>query len=183
MTREEGKGSISLPVNVARLPQRGMPLTIEADSNQRSALAQAHGLIEVRSLQADVIVTSWKKGGVQVNGRVNARVIQSCIVSLEPVENLIDEEVSALLLPEGSRLAVPKRSAEGEILLDAEGDDTPETFSGDTIDIGALVEEFFSLAIDPWPRKPGASLPAETDTSEEPRGSLGAQLNELRKKL
>ena len=51
----------------------------------------------------------------------------------------------------------------GEILLDAEGPDSPETFSGDTIDVGALAEEFFGLAIDPYPRKQGVSLEAAGD--------------------
>ncbi len=45
----------------------------------------------------------------------------------------------------------------GEIVLDAEGPDSPETFSGDTIDVGALAEEFFELAIDPYPRKSGVN--------------------------
>jgi uncharacterized metal-binding protein YceD (DUF177 family) len=39
------------------------------------------------------------------------------------------------------------------MLIDAEGPDMPETFEGDQIDIGAVAEEFFELAIDPYPRK------------------------------
>ena len=174
---------ISFPVNVARLPQRGMEVTIEADETQRAALAAGHDLVGVSSLVAEMTVTSWKKGGVRVGGRIRARIVQSCIVTLEPVEGSVDEEVSALFLPEGSRLVVPKRSAEGEILLDAEGEDAPETFSGDTIDIGALAEEFFELGIDPWPRKAGASLPGTADLPDEPAGPLSEQLRQLRRKL
>jgi len=44
-------------------------------------------------------------------------------------------------------------------MLDADGADSPETFVGDRIDVGAVAEEFFELAIDPYPRKPG--LPDE----------------------
>jgi len=68
----------------------------------------------------------------------------------------------------------------GEILIDAEGPDSPETFSGDTIDVGALAEQFFGLAIDPYPRKQGASLsaggeaePAENEFQQKLRSLLG----------
>ena len=56
-------------------------------------------------------------------------------------------------------------------MLDADGPDSPETFSGDTIDVGALAEEFFGLAIDPYPRKPGAvAADAGSDEAGEPAG-------------
>ena len=68
-----------------------------------------------------------------------------------------------MFLPEDSKLGRLGFDGGGEILLDAEGPDSPETFSGDTIDVGALAEEFFGLAIDPYPRKPGVSLAAAGD--------------------
>ena len=174
---------ISFTVNVARLPQRGLEVTIDADDSQREALAAAHGLLEVTHMRADLVVSSWKKGGVKVSGRVQARIAQACIVTLEPVQSRIDEAVSALFLPETSKLAVPKRLADGEILLDAEGEDGPETFSGDTIDVGALVEEFFELGIDPYPRKSGAALEPVSNPSEVSASPLNQKLQELRKKL
>jgi hypothetical protein len=67
----------------------------------------------------------------------------------------------------------------GEIVLDAEGDDSPETFEGDSIDVGALAEEF-SLGIDPYPRKDGAMLQREED--ESPGGALGEKLASLLRK-
>ncbi len=174
---------ISFPVNVARLPQRGMSVVLEADAETRGALAAAHDVLEVVSLRADLVATSWKKGGVRIAGRLRATIVQACIVSLEPVETKIDEEVSALFLPEGSKLVAPARSADGEILLDAEGDDAPETFSGDTIDVGSLVEEFFELGIDPYPRKGGASLEAKAGPAGSLAGPLKEKLEALRKKL
>ena len=60
----------------------------------------------------------------------------------------------------------------------ADGPDSPETFSGDTIDVGALAEEFFELAIDPYPRKPGVSLEVTGDAAESDETS-----NPLREKL
>lgn len=179
----QSKSSISFPVDVARLPQRGMTLTIDADADQREALAAAHELLEVIGLRAELVVTPWKKGGVRIAGRLRARIVQACIVSLEPVAAVVEEDVSALFLPEGSKLALPARSVDGEILLDAEGDDAPETFSGDLIDVGSLVEEFFELGIDPYPRKSGVALEVKAGLAEERSGPLHEKLQALRKKL
>lgn len=183
MSDSVGEGSpISFPVHVARLPKNGMTVTIEADAAQRARLAQLHGLVSVESFRAVLDVATWKRDGVRIDGTVTADVVQECIVTLEPVAAHIEEPVAATFLPEGSRLAVPTYSAEGEILLDAEGDDAPEVFSGDTVDAGQLAEEFFSLGIDPYPRKSGANLPGAGE-GEERRGPLHDKLAELKKKL
>lgn len=183
MTARSGSASpVSFPVHVARLPKNGMTVTIEADAAQRAALAQAHGLVAVERFLAELDVAAWKRGGVRITGRVTADVVQECIVTLEPVAARVEEEVAATFVPEGSCLAVPTYSAEGEILLDAEGDDAPEVFAGDTVDAGQLAEEFFSLGIDPYPRKRGATL-AGAGEGEERRGPLHDKLAELRKKL
>lgn len=180
---QAGDSPISFPVSVARLPAKGMQVTIEADADQRAALAAIHGLVGVDRLSARLEITGWKKGGVKVEGRLHARVVQNCVVTLEPVEETVEEEISGVFLPEGSRLAVPKRSAEGEIILDAEGEDGPETFTGDTVDVGQFVEEFFALGLNPYPRRPGAELPSAGDGEADARGPLSEQLEALKKKL
>ena len=183
MTRPHDDASaIAYPVHVSRLPKSGMRVTIEADAAQREALAATHGLQMVERFVARLEITAWKKGGVRVVGRVKASVVQECVVTLEPVTGAIDEPVSATFLPEGSRLAVPTYSAEGEILLDPDGDDSPELFTGDTVDVGQLAEEFFALGIDPYPRKQGVSLDVDGGDDEK-RGPLHDKLAALRRKL
>ena len=51
-------------------------------------------------------------------------------------------------------------------------------------DVGALAEEFFALAIDPYPRKGGAALdPVEKeDEKDEHFGPLHEKLKSLREK-
>lgn len=174
---------ITFPVSIARLPAKGMPVTITADEAQRDALAELHGLLSVEALVAEILISNWKRSGVRVSGRVTATISQACIVTLEPVEERLDETFEALFVPEGSRLAKPRLSGEGELLLDAEGDDAPETFSGDTIDVGQIAEEFFALGINPYPRKAGAAWSAATSEPEAERPAAFARLAELRKKL
>lgn len=172
------KSPISFEVSVARLPKKGMPVIIEATEAQREVLAKVHGLVSVERLRADLVVTSWKRNGIEVRGRVEADIVQSCVVTLDPVEGKVDEEVSAVFLPEDSKLGRESFGLGGEIMIDVEGPDSPETFSGDRIDIGALAEEFFGLGIDPYPRKQGA-LPPSLELS----GAEEAEEGELQKKL
>ncbi len=179
----ETRSPVSFPANVARLPQKGLPVVVDADETQRAALAEAHGLLSVERYRAELLVTKWKRNGVKVSGRVEADITQACIVSLEPVEAKIDEEVEAVFLPEDSKLGREGFHAGGEILLDAEGPDAPETFSGDSIDVGALAEEFFGLAIDPYPRKTGAAVAAAGDDVEPVESEFQKKLRLIAKKL
>lgn len=179
MTHSEGRSPVSFPVHVARLPEKGLPVSFSADAESRAALAAQHGLEDVLEFSADLLVTRWKKDGVRVSGKVGARIVQQCVVTLEPLENRIEEEVEALFVPEGSSLARPYDPS-GEILVDAEGEDAPEPFSGDTVDVGAVAEEYFELAIDPYPRKPGARIPAGLEPQPEDKPNPFAKLAALK---
>ena len=138
-----------------------------------------HGLLEVPAFRLDLTLTPWKRGGVKVEGKVTADVVQQCIISLDPMPAHLDVPVEALFVPEGSRIAMPAHLAGSELVIDPDGDDGPETFSGDHIDVGALAEQFFSLALDPYPRKTGVGLPAGGGADDEKRGPLYDKLKGL----
>jgi hypothetical protein len=140
---------ISYTISVARLPQKGMPVRLTASETERAALTVGHDLQAVKSFHADLLVTKWRRDGVRITG---------VVTSLEPLPACIESQVDAMFVPESSKLARPKVDENGEMLLDAEGPDAPETFSGDQLDVGVIAEEFFALAIDPYPRKQGAVL-------------------------
>lgn len=181
--QDEKKSAISFMAFVARLPQKGMRVGIDADERQRAALATEHELVSVERLHAELLVEPWKRNGVKVSGHVEADITQECIVTLDPIQARIDENVEGLFLPADSKLGRLGFEGGGEIHIDAEGPDSPETFTGDAIDVGALAEEFFGLAIDPYPRKPGATLASAEDGGEqEPQGPLQEKLRQLTRK-
>jgi hypothetical protein len=179
MNEASQKSPVSFNVHVSRLPQKGLPVTIEADSAQRAALADEHGLLSVESWRAKLLVTPWRRNGVKIAGGVIANITQACVVTLEPVPAHIDEPVDGLFLPENSKLGREGFGDAGEILLDAEGPDSPETFSGDTIDAGALAEQFFGLAIDPYPRKRGVALDSTPDDDQPVESEFQQKLRSL----
>lgn len=154
-------------VPVARLPEKGLSVTIEADERELSALAAAHGLDKVESFRAELHLSRWKKRGVRVRGTVIASITLTCVVTLEPLDTVIDERIDALFLPDDSDLARRGEDDDGGLMLDPEGPDLPETFTGDALDAGAVAEEFFELAIDPYPRREGVALPDAVPRNEE----------------
>lgn len=155
--RPASASPVSFSISVVRLPQKGMPVTVEANEEQRALLAAAHQLTAVDRFQAELLV-EWQAGGVRVSGEVRATIVQACIVTLDPVISMIEEPLEQIFLPPDSRLSRITPGSASELVLDAEGPDIPEMLEGDAIDIGALAEEFFALAIDPYPRAPGAEL-------------------------
>jgi hypothetical protein len=110
---------------------------------------------------------------------VNARVCQTCVVSLEPIESEVAEPVDLKFVPApaGGGKAAPESERKGP-LGDAE---PPEPLVGGKVDLGALATEFLILAIDPYPRKAGAQFapPKVEDAGEHAFAALQA----LKKRL
>ncbi|WEX07455.1 DUF177 domain-containing protein [Chelativorans sp. AA-79] len=181
MEIQSEKSPVSHELNVRTLPAKGVTVEMEADPEQRSDLARMHGLLSVERYRAELVVRPWKKDGVQVSGRVEADITQACTVTLDPLPARIDTEVVAILVPEGSRLARIEADS-GEIFVEPDGDDLPEVFEGDSVDVGALAEEFFELAIDPYPRKAGSQIggPAEDEDAQEGGGPLYEAMKKLK---
>ena len=190
MTKYSGSGTagLSYPVSVAHVPGKGITVKVEADDKERAQLAENHELLSVGSFTADFLITPWKKDGIRLRGHIEAQIVQACVATLEPIETQISEDVDTVFVPENSRLARIRLDESGEMLIDAEGPDMPETFEGDRIDIGAVAEEFFELALDPYPRKAEADYieiiedDEDEDTSDIKPDSPFAGLAKLRDK-
>lgn len=154
-----------LEVHVATLPQSGYPLALRPDERQRAALAQAAGVTSVHGFEADIVLRRWRRDGVELVGDIRAQIEQPCIVSLEPVRQDIAEKLRLTFLPQHSALAKPVVQSDRELVLDPEGEDPPETFSGDSIDIWPVMLEMLILAIDTFPRAEGAQFDAHSQSA------------------
>jgi len=102
----------SQQVAVAHIPEGGLRFEAVADEAERTALAGQGMLPGVLKARAAFELTLVGGGKVFLKGRVQATVVQTCVVSLDPVENEIDETFEALFLPE-PRKPRPGREAEG----------------------------------------------------------------------
>jgi uncharacterized metal-binding protein YceD (DUF177 family) len=165
-----------VPLAVAQIPETGLHRDLEADQAVRNAVADVGGLREVRSVQASFDVTPASGRRFHVAGRVRARVGQTCVVTLEEIENDIDEPIDLIFAP-------PEQIPELATLVDEaeEGDeetpDPPEPIENGMIDLGRVATDALYLAVDPYPRKPGVKFEAEVtalDPEDHPFAALKA---------
>ncbi|MGH6684057.1 MAG: YceD family protein [Pseudolabrys sp.] len=162
----------SVPVAVEDIPDTGLHFEIEAPADARAEVGELAELRELPQLSA-VFDLTRQGAEVHVVGRVNARVGQTCVVSLEPVENAVEEPIDVRFAPvpvggESVPKSVRKRSTDG--------DEPPEPLVDATLDLGALAIEFLILGIDPYPRKAGVQFapPKAADEGEHPFAALKA---------
>src|SRR5260370_17612222 len=143
----------SVRVTVAQIPDSGLHRDIEAARAVRDAMAEVGGLREILSASASLDVTPKSGGRVHVAGHVRARIGQTCVVTLDPIENDIDEPIDLMFAP-------PEQIPQLADLVDeaAESDveipDPPEPIVNGVIDLGRLATDALFLGIDPYPRRP-----------------------------
>ena len=165
-----------VPVAVAQIPETGLHRDIQADPAVRHAMAEMGDLREVLSAQASLDVTPKSGGRFHVTGHVRARIGQTCVVTLEEIESDIDEPVDLIFAPPEQ---VPQMAAlvdEGEE-SDEETPDPLEPIENGMIDLGKVATDALYLAVDPYPRKPGAvfePLVEAADPEDHPFAALRA---------
>jgi uncharacterized metal-binding protein YceD (DUF177 family) len=169
-----GTSALSCIVDVDEVPEGGLQVAVRADAAERAAIAKSAGLIAVESLEADLDIAKQGEAKFSVAGPLRARIVQTCVVSLEPFESEINAEVAADFaskviksLPRRGRAAPATEAVEDLSQSFAAQLDAPEPIVDGRIDLGALVEEFLVLNLDPYPRKPGVRF-EETEFSSSP---------------
>jgi hypothetical protein len=165
-----------VPVVVAQIPETGLHRELEASEHARAAMAEIAGLREIMSAGAAFDLTLRSGGRVHVTGAVRARIGQTCIVTLDAIENEIDEAVDLMFAPPEQ---IPTLAALTEEAAQSEDEvpDPPEPIVNGVIDLGRLATDVLFLAIDPYPRRHDAVFepPAEmVDPAEHPFAALKA---------
>ncbi|HET7681960.1 MAG TPA: DUF177 domain-containing protein [Xanthobacteraceae bacterium] len=161
-----------MPVALAEIPADGKHFDLVADEATRAEVAKVAGLRALPRLQASFDLARQGSEGLRVNGEVSATVGQNCVVTLDPIDNEVKEEVDLVFTAPSAHLAGKENLDEADFIDPGE----PEPLTGDKIDLGALATEFLILGIDPYPRKPDATFepPAVEDDSARPFAALAA---------
>lgn len=166
------------PVTVAHIPDTGLHRELEASAAERQAMADLAGVRDILSAQASFDVVPKSGGRIQVTGHVRARVGQTCVVTLDPMESEIDEEVDLIFAPEAEVRRLADLIEEGQDDEEPpEVADPPEAIVNGIIDLGRIATDALFLAIDPYPRKPGVVFEAEVtalDPEDHPFAALKA---------
>lgn len=162
-----------VPVAANDIPETGRHVDLVADPSTREAVARVAGVVAVERLEASFNLVPVAGEGVQVTGTVSGTVVQTCVVTLDPMTSAIEEAVDLTFMPPGGELS-PKLAAG---LSADDYADPPEMFQDGALDLGHIAIEFLMLGIDPYPRKPGATFEPpqdRPDAAEHPFAALAA---------
>jgi uncharacterized metal-binding protein YceD (DUF177 family) len=159
------KSEIERMVDLDRMGAGGSTaLEISATESERAALAKRFGFLGLPAFSTRVTVDRRAGGQVVVEGRLRGRIVQACILSLEPVTQELDDAFRVVFQQD---LTEERDPESGEAVLNAQAD-APEPLTGNMLDVGEIVAEQLSLVADPYPRRPGVKL---EDVLPKPRNA------------
>lgn len=126
---------------------------ISPDAAESAALARLMGAQALRKLRFAGRLTAAADGAWRLEGVLGATVIQTCVVSLDPVTTRVDVPVARLFVP-----GAPAAGAEIVVVGDdADAEDEIEPL-GAAIDLGLVATEALVLALPAYPRRADARL-------------------------
>jgi uncharacterized metal-binding protein YceD (DUF177 family) len=155
------------PVAVERIGAGGQDITVEASAAECTALARRMDLPAVLSLMCRFHLAQDTADTLIARGHLVAHVVQTCVLSLEDFGATVEEHFTVRCVPEGQESDDTDPDALDEI-----------TYVDGTLDLGEAAAEQLALALDPYPRAPGAELP---EIEAEPDAHLFAGLGAVKR--
>lgn len=177
--RPEEALEFSRRLRLDRLAGGDVEEELAATAQERAALAKRFGVLNIARLEGKLRVCRPADGPlVRVDGRLRAEVTQTCVVTLEPVTQEVEEAFVQLFT-----LSPEPRTR--EVFVSPEDEDAPEPLTGNAVDLGEVLSEQLALALDPYPRRAdvefeGASFGKAEEEDEEARDTPFAALERLK---
>ena len=139
------EAEFSRPVDATRLGTGEALYEIAATQAERAALARRFDLMSLDRFDAKVTLRRVAGGVVRLTASLAADLVQTDILSLEPLPSHVEDNFTLLFGP----------TADDAATLDP-NTELVEPLDDGHIDIGEAVAPQLSLAIDPYPRAPVA---------------------------
>lgn len=146
-------GEFSRPLRIEDVTFKRSEFLVEPTAEECAALSERLGVVTIKNLIGSVSFNRRRNNdGLRAHISLTAEVTQICGMTLDPVDEHVDEQFDILFL-----------SGEGftpENNLDFAGDDPPELIMDGVMDLGELLSQLLAVSIDPYPRKRGSSAEA-----------------------
>lgn len=151
------------PFNAERLQDAGRNETITANAVERAALAKRLGIVAVDSFSAQIVMSRVPNEPrvIDMRGTIDAVVVQSSVLTGEPITQTVHDEFDTLFASEGYVERWLRDNPQDEY-------DAPEPLDGTWLDMGEVATQYLSLALDPYPRE--ADLPYLGEEEESAGG-------------
>jgi uncharacterized metal-binding protein YceD (DUF177 family) len=136
-------------IPVDRIGTPGVDIVVEANAAECAALARRMGIPDVQALVCRFRVTRSRADRFAATGHLSARVVRTCVISLEDFDAAVDEHFRLRFVPAGEETDA----------IDPEDPVDEIAYRDGVLDLGEAAAEQLGLALDPYPRRPGATLP------------------------
>lgn len=155
-------------IDVETLGPQPCPFHLVATAEEKKSIARQLGLISLELFKADIILR--KKELIEMRGTLTANVVQQCVRTLKPFSHHLIFDIEEFF----TRVSA---DAEDENLLAFEEEINAEVLKSPYLDLGSILVQILSLALDPYPRDPTSSPVAYMEDQ-----SSSSPFNVLRKK-
>lgn len=152
-------------VSVSKIGDAGLQQTVTARAEEFPAIARYLELASVKALKGEFGLERWRGKGIRLTGSVIADVVQTCVVTLDPVDAHVEANFERQFLPPEKVRAAAE--TDSEIFVDPTVEDPPEPL-GHEIDLGEILIEELALNLDPYPRKPGVAFQGDAEAETRP---------------
>jgi len=148
----------SYEIDLNSLPHGGKSISLSASKDVCAKVAARLDAHSLEKLEGEAFLAATRTE-ITLTGVLRASLTRECVASLEPMTENIEEafDIAFLRLSDDQD---PEAPANGEIRDN--GEEPPEIHAGDNFDLGEFLVQQLSLAMDPFPRKPGAESLVET---------------------
>lgn len=184
----------SYKIRADKVDEKQETYHIEADDEARKDLAERLKVVSVDSLSADISVQRIQGFVIAVKGSLAGLVTQESKVSLEPVQEKVEDSFEAFFAENTNAVSFARKRQEHimenhdpEVSFLDERDD-PEPIENGQVDLGEVVAQYLSLALNPFPKREEEHFPVgDDDLHAEETGQLPenpfAKLEALKEKL
>jgi uncharacterized metal-binding protein YceD (DUF177 family) len=158
--------------DLADLGRAGDEVAIALNAGDLKRTAAWANVEDVTKFKAKISLKRISTNHFSYHARLEAQIVQACVVTLEPVNTHITKEFSRELhFVEHAHAQDPHAE---ELTLAAGDDEAPETIESLDFDLAAPLLEEFSLAIDPYPRAPGVAFEPPKEEGAEAKSPFAA---------
>lgn len=141
MTERDSAPEFSRLVHLADIGRKDLQLTLTATSLEREALARRFEITEISALDSKLKIYRLLDGVFEVDGSVEAEIIFISEHAEDAMDFTVNEHIQELFATEIGWDSLLEAAIDGEV--DA------ELVNGDSIDLGEVVAQNLSLALDP----------------------------------
>ena len=144
-------------VRLADIDAKEKIFVIEATDNDCRELAERLRIPSLADVKAKLVLKRAGKHLIKLSGTLSCEAVQECVVTLEPVEAVIDTEFDITFSEEGEQ-----KLTEDMLMPDL----GLEPVENGVIDLGDIVAQQISIALPDYPRAEGVAFEGHIEAPE-----------------